>query len=170
MGQLGSHWMDFHVIWYLKIFPKYLSKKYKFHSNLTRITGTLHEDHNTFLSYLTRLFLEWKMFHTKVVDEIKTPFSCSITFFENRAFYKTIWKNGVERSRPQLTIWRMPSHAGYLRLQTHTHNMQYLMFFHYKNCCMKPLQCYVIRTLTALLKIINLNKYSVYNKFLGCKF
>ena len=28
-------------------------------------------------------------------------------FFENRAVYKIMWKNIVERSRPQTTIWRM---------------------------------------------------------------
>ena len=28
-------------------------------------------------------------------------------FFENRAVYKIMWKNIVERSRPQKTIWRM---------------------------------------------------------------
>jgi len=28
-------------------------------------------------------------------------------FFENRAFYEKMWKNIVERGRPQMTIWRM---------------------------------------------------------------
>ena len=34
----------------------------------------------------------------------------------------------VQRDRPQMTVWCMRSACGYLRLQTHTHNMQYLMF------------------------------------------
>jgi len=28
-------------------------------------------------------------------------------FFENRAFYEVMWKNTVEGSRPQMTIWCM---------------------------------------------------------------
>jgi len=48
------------------------------------------------------------MFHTKVVQKIKTPILCSITFFssENRAVYEIMWKN-MESGRPQVTIWRM---------------------------------------------------------------
>jgi hypothetical protein len=30
-----------------------------------------------------------------------------IFFFENRAVYEIMWKNIVERGRPQMTIWRM---------------------------------------------------------------
>jgi len=33
-----------------------------------------------------------------------------------------MWEN-VEPDRPQMSIWRMGVHAGYLRLQTHTQNM-----------------------------------------------
>ena len=31
----------------------------------------------------------------------------NIFFFENRAVYEIMWKNIVERGRPQMTIWRM---------------------------------------------------------------
>ena len=40
-------------------------------------------------SYLAQYFLEWKMFQTKVVDEIKTHVLHAITFsFENRVVYE----------------------------------------------------------------------------------
>jgi hypothetical protein len=55
MEQLCSHWMDFHEIWYLKLFWK-CAKKINFHYNLTRITGTLHERLRTFV-IISRLFL-----------------------------------------------------------------------------------------------------------------
>jgi hypothetical protein len=42
MEQIGSHWTDFHEIWYWVVFEN-LSRKCKFHSNLTRIMGTSHE-------------------------------------------------------------------------------------------------------------------------------
>jgi hypothetical protein len=35
--------------------------------------STLHEDQYTFLSYVAQ-FLEWEMFQTEVVEEIKTQF------------------------------------------------------------------------------------------------
>jgi hypothetical protein len=48
MGQLGSHWMDFHEIWYLSIFKKSVGKvqvslKYAINK------GTIHTDQYTFL-------------------------------------------------------------------------------------------------------------------------
>ena len=39
MEHLGSHWSDIHGIWYLIVFAC-MSRKFEFHSNLTRITGT----------------------------------------------------------------------------------------------------------------------------------
>ena len=47
MEQLGSHQTNFYEIWYLGIFFN-LSRKFKSHYNMTRITGTLHEDQYTF--------------------------------------------------------------------------------------------------------------------------
>ena len=46
--QLGFHWMDFHEISYLSIFPKPV-EKIKVSLNLARITATSHEDRYTFL-------------------------------------------------------------------------------------------------------------------------
>jgi BarA-like signal transduction histidine kinase len=59
-----------------------------------------------FWSYLTKLFLEWEMFRTKVVEEFTKHFYIQWLFFllENRAVYEIMWKNIVERDRPQMTI------------------------------------------------------------------
>jgi hypothetical protein len=40
--------------------------------------------------YLVKLFLEWEMFQTKVVEKIKTHILCSVTFF--RKSY-CLWDN-----------------------------------------------------------------------------
>jgi hypothetical protein len=57
---LGSHWTNFHEIWYLSTFGKNLWRKFKFRENLTVITGTLHEVQYTFMihlwSYLSQFF------------------------------------------------------------------------------------------------------------------
>jgi len=43
----------------------------------------------------------------KFVDKIPPHIRCSVTFFENHALYKKIWKNTVERDRPQMIVWGM---------------------------------------------------------------
>jgi hypothetical protein len=35
-----------------------------------------------FWSYLTQFFLEWEMFHTEIIEKIKTHIVCSITSFQ----------------------------------------------------------------------------------------
>jgi hypothetical protein len=51
MQQLGFRWTNLREIWNLNIFIFFenLSRKFKFYSNLTRITGTLREDQYTFV-------------------------------------------------------------------------------------------------------------------------
>jgi len=40
------------------------------------------------------------MFHTNLVEKIESYILRSITFFENRAVYETMWKNIVDLDRP----------------------------------------------------------------------
>jgi hypothetical protein len=57
----------------------------------------------------------------KVVEKIKTHITCSINIFsENRTVYETMWKNTVERGKPQETIWRMHI-ACWISKATNTH-------------------------------------------------
>jgi hypothetical protein len=73
-----------------------------------------------FLLYLAKFFLEWEMFQTKVVEEIKT-------FFFNRAGYEITWKNFVERGSSQMTIWRMRIPCCITKAtntHTHTHTLK----------------------------------------------
>jgi hypothetical protein len=75
----GSHWTDFHQIWYLTIFLN-LSRKFKFHQNITKTINTLHEDQYTVSSYLSLLFLEWKTFQVnwKLKITISYSHSCAV--------------------------------------------------------------------------------------------
>jgi len=62
------------------------------------------------------------MFQTKVVEEIKIHILCSVFFFfENRVVYEIMWKNIVERGRPQITIRRM-HFACWITKATNTHS------------------------------------------------
>jgi len=51
------------------------------------------------------------MFQINIVEIIKTHILSSVTFFENRAVYEKMWKNIVERGRPQTTIF---AHTHYM--------------------------------------------------------
>jgi len=58
-------------------------------------------------------------------EKQNTHFVFSNLFSENRSIYERMWQNTGEPDTPQMSMqydaraW----HAGYLRLQTHTHNM-----------------------------------------------
>jgi hypothetical protein len=70
------------------------------------MTGTLHEDHETFLSISHSLLLRVGNISDKLVEGITALILFSITFFflENRAVYEIIWKNIVESGRSQMTV------------------------------------------------------------------
>jgi hypothetical protein len=58
-----------------------LSRKFMFRLNLTKITGTLHDDRYTFLSHLAHFFWEWEMFHAKLVEKLNARILCLINIF-----------------------------------------------------------------------------------------
>jgi hypothetical protein len=120
MEQLGSHWTDFHEIWYLSIFRK-SSEKLQLRWNMTRITGTLNEDQYTFMIISRSILLKMRNVSDKSCRENQNTHLRSITFFENRAIYEIMWKNIAEPDRPQKTIWCM-SIAWWITKGTNTHS------------------------------------------------
>jgi hypothetical protein len=77
------------------------------------------------------------MFQTKIAEKIKTHFGYPP--LERRAVYGIMWKIIVEADDNLAQCW--------ISKATDTHNMQYLLLFHYNNGCTNASQCYVIRTL-----------------------
>jgi len=73
---IGQIFMKFDI----RIFFKNLSRKFKFHSIRTNVTGTLHEDQYAFLIICRSVLLRRKNYSDKVVEKIKTHISCSTTF------------------------------------------------------------------------------------------
>ena len=53
------------------------------------------------------VILRMKNVSDKDVEKIKTHILCAITFFENHAVFEIMWKNTVERGKPQMKIWLM---------------------------------------------------------------
>jgi len=56
------------------VFFENLSRKYKFHYNRIRLTGTVMKTNIQFWSYLVHFFIKWEMFQTKGVEKIKIHF------------------------------------------------------------------------------------------------
>ena len=63
----------------------------------------------TYVRYICDIIYSWIILRMrnvwdKDVEEIKTHFVFSNFFLENRAVYEIMWKNLVERGRPQMAI------------------------------------------------------------------
>jgi hypothetical protein len=107
--------------------------------------GTSCEDQYTFLSHLAHFFLEWEMFETYVVEKIKTPILCSITFFPKIvAFMRKCGKILQNRAGHRWQYGACALRAGYKLIICNTY------FFHSKNGYANQPQIYVIRTLPVL--------------------
>jgi hypothetical protein len=111
-----------------------LSRNFKFHQNLTRITGTLDEDHCKFCIISRSILLRMKNVSLKLCRETRSTILWSITFFWNCAFYEIMSKNAVEGVMPQMKVWRT-SIACWIPKATNTH-IQYviLMAFPLQQC------------------------------------
>jgi len=79
-----------------------------------------------FLSYLPHFFLEWEMFQTKVVKEIKTHSLFSNFFFRKSCRLWDNVENVVQYGGPQMTVWRMRITCWILKA-TNT-NSEYIIF------------------------------------------
>ena len=78
------------------------------------MVGTLHEDQYSFFIISPSFLLRMRNVSDKFVKKIKTPIFFG-NFFDNRAVYEVMCEKYCRAGREL--------HAGYLRLQTHTHNM-----------------------------------------------
>jgi hypothetical protein len=79
---------------------------------------------NIHLWYLAELFVECKMFQTKVVEKIKTHFMLHTPPPPKiMSVFEVMCKNIVEPDWPQMTVWRMRIACSIIRLQTHTQSV-----------------------------------------------
>jgi hypothetical protein len=63
----------------------------------------------------------------KSIEKLETHILCSITCFENRAFYEIMWKNFVEQGSPRRIIWRMRT-ACWVPTATNAHTFCVILF------------------------------------------
>ena len=87
-----------------ELFFEKLSRKFNFHSNPTRIMGTLHE-HVFILMTISRWILpRMRSISNKIVEKIKTHILCSLTVFRKSRHLWDNVKNVVQPDKPHLTI------------------------------------------------------------------
>ena len=92
---------------YVFSFSENLSRKFNSHKHLIRITGSLHETHYIFVIMSRLVILRVRNVLEKSCREYQNT-QCSITlFFEVCAVYEIMWKNIIERGRPQTSLWHM---------------------------------------------------------------
>jgi len=106
-----------------------ICRENSFHQNLTRITGTLHEDHYTFM-VSCRIILRMRNVSDRTCKASQNAhfIFCIPLPPHNRAVYEIIWKNIVERGRPQTTVWRIRLLDGWQRVQAHTQKCVLIAF------------------------------------------
>jgi hypothetical protein len=75
---------------YIREFFKNLLRKFNSHKNLTRITGTLHEDQYTLLIISRPLLFRMRNVSGIFVEKIKGHILHSIQFSENLTVYETM--------------------------------------------------------------------------------
>jgi hypothetical protein len=64
-------------------------------------------DINIYVTKARWVLLTMRNVSDKLTEKIKPHILSSKTFSESRAAYQIMWKNIVERGRPQMAIWRM---------------------------------------------------------------
>ena len=106
-----------------------------------------------FLSYLAQFFLEWEVFETKFVEEMKTRILFSVTFFPSKIvpFLYNVQNIlcSLAGHRWQYGAWAL--HTGCLRLQTHTYICNTYFFSTVTTVARKRLIVTFIRTLPVCL-------------------
>jgi hypothetical protein len=117
-----------------------------------------------FWSYHSHFILERSFTKKKKsYRKSKHAFKFNKHIFVNRTAFETTWKNTVEPGRPQMKIRRMRISYWVPKCYKHTlSEYVILIVFYYNSVCMNATQCYVIRTLPALLNffIDANNKYT----------
>jgi hypothetical protein len=103
--QLGFHWQNFHEILYVRVFSKKSARQIQLLLKYDKKNGyfTNIKIHINLRSYFIH-FSEWQMFHTTVVEQIKTHSMFQNFFFRQPCCLRDNMKKDCALGRPQMTI------------------------------------------------------------------
>ena len=135
---------------YIWVFFKNLSRKFRFHYNGTRIKGTLREDHYTYLNTSRSVLLRSENIANKCCREIRSTHFVFSNFLRKSC---RLWDNVIRYCRArQDTWWRMRISCWIPKAtNTHTEVVQYSLLFHCDNGYKNAPQCHVMLSLPVLL-------------------
>jgi hypothetical protein len=135
MEQLGSHQKDFHEIRYLTIFKQICKENSSLMKNGPISCSVLFRMRN--VSYNS-------------CRENKNTFYVEYFFFKLCILWNQCGKIMYSQAGHRWQYGECTLHAGYLSLQTHNQNTQYLLISHCNNGCTNMLQHYDLHTLPIL--------------------
>jgi hypothetical protein len=112
------------------------------------MTGTLQEDQCTYMIISRSVLLRMRNVLDKNCRENQnTHFMFNNFFFFNCVIYEKMWKKYHRAGQAIDDSLAHVLHAGYLRLQTYTQNMQYLLPFHCNGGFTNVSHCCIIHML-----------------------
>jgi hypothetical protein len=144
---------------YIGVFFLKSAHKLNFHLNLTRITGTLHNDLRTFMIVSGRIILRMATISDKRGRGQQNPF-----LFHNpppppeiRTAYEIMRKHSTAKQATDDNKIRRMRFAFWITTDTDTHSeyARLRFLFHGNNGYGNALQCYVIHTLPVLFSSIH---------------
>jgi hypothetical protein len=117
--QLGSHWTDFHKIWYLNIFKK-CDEKTQISIKSDMNNSTLHEELTTFMIISRWILFRMRNVSDKVCSKNQITHFRSITFFFRKSCL--LWDNVEKycRAKHVTNIIRRDSLVCWIRRHKHT--------------------------------------------------
>jgi hypothetical protein len=140
------------IKFFISVFSKNLLRKFKFHSNLTRLMSSLHENMCTFMT-TSRLILpkRWQTFQTKLAEKIKTYFMFNIFFSKIMTLMRYCRKIRYSQTGHRWLYNTAHAHCtldnlGYKNYWEYVIHITFPMY----NPCKNAPQCFVTRTLTQL--------------------
>jgi hypothetical protein len=135
-----------------------LSRKFKFHQNLTRITGTLHEDLCKFMIISGSILRRIRNILDESCRKNQNRFYVQYLFSKNRAVYDRKWKRMVEsEGATDINTKRRIRTAWLIITATDTH-LEYatglLIAFHAYNGYANAPQCCVYKYVACFVLLI----------------
>ena len=142
-------------------FFEILSRILNFHYNLTRITGTLHEDLCAFTITYRRILLRvWDISHKSCRENQNTFHVPTIFSPENPALYGVMWKNVVQPARSQTITENGVEYVWVSCRIVKALIIDNILLLYSNNCHAVVSQCYVIRTYIGWLLLLSFRSLS----------
>ena len=165
MEKLGSHWVDFHEIWYLSIFQRSV-KKLQVSSKSDKNNGYFTWRSIYIFEIISHsFFCRMRNVSDKSCRENQTHILCSTTFFSKIVPFMRQCVKTVEPDRPQMTIWCTRIACWISKATDMFWEYVILIAFPLQQYWVNAPQCYIIHSLLIFFKIVLAKTGTVHIEF-----